>query len=312
VRKEIVLLVISMLLLSVTGCGGHDQPGTSAAQPATAVRPTTQQTTSSNPDATGSLSLYDQSLVFPDGKVITSSDQEAYNWKGLSIRLCSPMTDGSFDTLAQTEVVLANHCQIVSRQPINLALGQATLVLVDRTPPAASGLNMVTHECWLILFHPDPEKDGDQIAYAIWARLGNVSSSDATSEILQLAKGWNIPALQNASLDISIKLGPASGPQVSVSPGATANISYGNGIIPVFVNVDDKILSSDLPVQVAVHPDGWHFEAKNRPDGSTYYFSIRVDPSAPRTGEITLSNICDQNDKVLVAGPITFWITLVG
>jgi hypothetical protein len=102
VRKEIVLLVIGILLLSINGCSGHDQPGTSSAQPvtgrpaatvnqaATTVPAATQQAANSNPDATGNSSLYDQSLVFPDGKVITSDiGQIGYGWKGLGIQLCT-------------------------------------------------------------------------------------------------------------------------------------------------------------------------------------------------------------------------------
>jgi hypothetical protein len=323
VRKEIVLLVIGILLLSINGCSGHDQPGTSSAQPvtgrpaatvnqaATTVRAATQQAANSNPDATGNSSLYDQSLVFPDGKVITSDiGQIGYGWKGLGIQLCTMWAyPGSGNALRN---LVGNHVVRFSQQPVTLDIGPEVMVSVDRDSPAASGSNTVHHEIWLIVFHPDPQHTDRQIAYTLQARLGAVSPDEASFEILELAKTWDIPALHSSQPGLSIKLGPASGPQVSVAPGATVAFNCSNGIIPVFVSVDDKIISSDLPVQVAVKPDGWYFEAKIRPSGSEYYFIIRVDPTAPRTGEVTLSNICDQNDKVLVAGPITFGIALAG
>ncbi len=115
---------------------------------------------------------------------------------------------------------------------------------------------------------------------------------------------------QSAQPDISIKLGPASGPQISVSPGTTVSYSYG-GSIDVFVSAGDKLLSLENPMQFAVKPDSWRLESNGPASGSTFYFGIRVDPSAPRTGEVTLSNIRDRDGKVLVAGPINFWITLV-
>jgi len=119
---------------------------------------------------------------------------------------------------------------------------------------------------------------------------------------------------QSTQPGISIKLGPESGPQISALPGlpgATVNFSYGNNSINVFVSAGDKLLSLENPMQFAVKPDSWRLEFNGPASGSTFYFEFRIDPSAPRTGEVTLSNIRDRDGKVLVAGPINFWITLV-
>ncbi len=125
------------------------------------------------------------------------------------------------------------------------------------------------------------------------------------------APGAGTAHRQSTQTDISIKLGPASGPQVSVSPGATVSCNYVNGTINVFVSAGENILSFENPMQFSVQPDSWRLENNDRASGSTCYFEIRVDPSAPRTGEVTVSNIRDQDGKVLVAGPLNFWITLV-
>ena len=210
-RKEIALLVTGILFLSLTGCSGREKPGMSAAQPATgqpaaalhqaaAVPVATQQAANSNPDAAGSSSLYDQSLVFPDGKVITSDiGQIGYGWKGLGVQLCTmwayPVGDDTSDALVRS--VLGNHVVSFSQKPVTLGIGPAVLVSVDRDMPAASGDHAIYHECWLIVFHPDPPGYSDrQIAYTMQARCGSVAPGPAAATMLELAKGWKIPALQ--------------------------------------------------------------------------------------------------------------------
>jgi hypothetical protein len=204
-RKTIILLAIGCLLVVLAGCNGHKNTAASVPvkQPTTtknyAVIPapaTAQPSVSSKADGAGSSSLYDQSLLFPDGKVITSDiGQIGYGWKGLGIQLCTMWAYPGNDNTSLARL-LGNHVAIISQRPVTLSIGPAVLVLADRTPPAASGDNTVTHECWLIVFHPDPEHTDRQIAYTMQARCSGVTPGDAAAEILELAKGWKIPALQ--------------------------------------------------------------------------------------------------------------------
>jgi len=144
--------------------------------------------------------LYDQSLVFPDGKIITSDiGQIGYGWKGLGIQLYTmwayPVGDGT--SRAMVESVLGNHVVSFSQRPVTLGIGPAVLVSVNRDMPAASGAHAIYHECWLIVFHPDPEHTDRQIAYTMQARCGRAfTPDDAAAAMLELAKGWNIPTLQ--------------------------------------------------------------------------------------------------------------------
>jgi hypothetical protein len=188
-RKMIVLLAIGCLLAILSGCSGHNKASTPT--PATE-----QPSVSSQADGAGSSSIYNQSLTFPDGKVITSDiGQIGYGWKGLGIQLVAMWEypgSGNFSL----DRLLGNHVVIISQRPVTLSIGPAVLVLANRTPPAASGGNTVTHECWLIMLHPDPEHRDRQIAYTMQARCSGVTPGDAAAEILELAKGWKIPALQ--------------------------------------------------------------------------------------------------------------------
>jgi hypothetical protein len=60
------------------------------------------------------------------------------------------------------------------------------------------------------------------------------------------------------------------------------------------------------PMDVLVQPSSWHFETKNWPTGYTYYFNIRLDNSAPLTGEVTLSEIRGRDGEILVNHPVKF------
>jgi hypothetical protein len=48
----------------------------------------------------------------------------------------------------------------------------------------------------LIVFHPDPEHTDRQIAYTMQARCSGVTPGDVSSELLELSKGWKLPAFQ--------------------------------------------------------------------------------------------------------------------
>jgi hypothetical protein len=189
-RKMVTLLAIGCLLAILAGCSSHNK----AAAP---IPATAQPSVSSQADGAGSSSIYDQSLTFPDGKVLTSDiGQIGYGWKGLGIQLVTMWEypgSGNFSL----DRLLGNHVVIISQRPVAISIGPTVLVLADRTPPAASGDNTVTHECWLIMLHPDPEHADRQIAYTMQARCGKAfAPGAAAAETLELAKGWKIPALQ--------------------------------------------------------------------------------------------------------------------
>jgi hypothetical protein len=215
-KRMIILFVIGCLLVAMAGCGNHKNNETSAPAPMVSenkqnvITQTTHQVPSpqkqtSTPVPTVTQQTYSSaaanwpysSLVLPTGKVITSKDSQPSFWKGLSIQLYTALgaNDNSLDLV---DDIVGNHTDIVAQdlQPVTLTIGPAILVMVDRTPPAASGSNTVTHECWLIAFRPDPNNADRQFTYAIQAILVNVSPSDASSELLGLSKGWKLPAFQ--------------------------------------------------------------------------------------------------------------------
>jgi outer membrane murein-binding lipoprotein Lpp len=211
--KKVVLLAVVCLLTVMAGCNSYGKTNTPTPAPVTSQN---QQIATSQTNTTITPALQKQasktvpmtaqqkysywpysSLVLPNGKVVTPGDNQPTYWKGLNIQLCTAL--GANDNLLNlVDDIVGNHTYIVAQdlQPVTLAIGPAILVMVDRTPPAASGSNTVTHECWLIAWRPDPNNADRQFTQAIQAILVNVSPSDASSELLGLSKGWKIPALQ--------------------------------------------------------------------------------------------------------------------
>jgi|GEM_PF-3862845 len=110
--------------------------------------------------------------------------------------------------------------------------------------------------------------------------------------------------------DVSIKIGPLNSPQ-TVKAGQAISIPYGNGIIPIFIEVKETPLSKQKRMKVLVEPSSWLFESKNWPSTYTDYFDLRLDNSAPLTGKVTLSEIRNESNQIIVDQPVTFTITLV-
>jgi outer membrane murein-binding lipoprotein Lpp len=211
--KKVVLLAVVCLLTVMAGCNSYGKTNTPTPAPVTSQN---QQIATSQTNTTITPALQKQasktvpmtaqqkysywpysSLVLPNGKVVTPGDNQPTYWKGLNIQLYTAL--GANDNLLNlVDDIVGNHTYIVAQdlQPVTLAIGPAILVMVDRTPPAASGSNTVTHECWLIAWRPDPNNADRQFTQAIQAILVNVSPSDAPSELLALSKGWKIPAFQ--------------------------------------------------------------------------------------------------------------------
>jgi outer membrane murein-binding lipoprotein Lpp len=211
--KKVVLLAVVCLLTVMAGCSSYGKTNTPTPAPVTSQN---QQIATSQTNTTITPALQKQasktvpmtaqqkysywpysSLVLPNGKVVTPGDNQPTYWKGLNIQLYTAL--GANDNLLNlVDDIVGNHTYIVAQdlQPVTLAIGPAILVMVDRTPPAASGSNTVTHECWLIAWRPDPNNADRQFTQAIQAILVNVSPSDAPSELLALSKGWKIPAFQ--------------------------------------------------------------------------------------------------------------------
>jgi len=113
-----------------------------------------------------------------------------------------------------------------------------------------------------------------------------------------------------APQDVTIMIG-AESEQKTVKSGQAISIPYGNGIIYVSIEVKQIYLSKQKLMKVSVEPSSWHFEAKNWPAGNIYHFDIRRDESAALTGKVTLSEIRDENNQIIVDQPVTFTITLV-
>ncbi|MDQ7096594.1 hypothetical protein REC12_23645 [Desulfosporosinus sp. PR] len=113
-----------------------------------------------------------------------------------------------------------------------------------------------------------------------------------------------------APQDVSIKIGGMP-VQKTIKSGQAISVPYGNGIIPIFIEVKGTSLSKQKLMKVLVEPSSWHFESKNWPTEYTYFFDIRLDESAPLAGKVTLSEIRGENNQIIVDQPVTFTITLV-
>jgi hypothetical protein len=212
-KRFVLLATCCLLVLVLTGCSSYGKTNTPTPAPVTSQNQqiaTSQTNTTitpapqkqaSTPVPTTAQQKYSywpySSLVLLNGKVITPGDNQPTYWKGLNIQLYTGLARKD-NLLSLVEEIVGNHSYIVSQdlQPVTLTIGPAILVMVDRTPPAASGSNIVTHECWLIAWRPDPYDAGSQFTQAIQAILVNVSPSDAPSELLELSKGWKLPAFQ--------------------------------------------------------------------------------------------------------------------
>jgi glucose/arabinose dehydrogenase len=211
--KKVAILAVVCLLTVMAGCSSYGKTNTPTPAPATsqnqqiatsqtntAITPAPQkQSSTSVPTIAQQKYSYwpYSSLVLPNGKVITPGDNQPTYWKGLNIQLYTGLAPKD-NLLSLVMEIVGNHTGIVAQdlQPVTLTIGSAILVMVDRTPPAASGSNTVTRERWLIALRPDPNNADRQFTYAIQAILVNVSPSDASSELLGLSKGWKLPAFQ--------------------------------------------------------------------------------------------------------------------
>jgi hypothetical protein len=138
-------------------------------------------TNNMNEGQSAETNLFQTTLRLPNGKVITPN--HTVDWKDLYIQLIvtslPPSTTNGF------EAVVGNHSTIISHQTVSTPAGKATLVLDQRTAPAASKSTTPTYEYWVIVY-------GNQYAYAIDAMVsGNLNN--AKSNVMGLLKQWKVP-----------------------------------------------------------------------------------------------------------------------
>lgn len=121
------------------------------------------------------------SLTLPNGKVIKKIIQPV-RWKDLSIQLLITSPTASKQDY---KGVIGNHSTVLSHQKVSTSGGQATLVLNERTQPAAAQSNNKTYEYWVIV-------NKSSYTYAIEAEIvGN--RHKAKKEIMQLLDRWKVP-----------------------------------------------------------------------------------------------------------------------
>jgi hypothetical protein len=128
--------------------------------------------------------LFNMSLTLPNGQTLTPTNPGLpVRWKDLEITLVIP--DLPSHSPKYLEIV-GNHSTVLSHTTISTSAGTATLVLNERTPPAADQSSVPpTYEYWLIVY-------GSPYAYAIDATIvGN--RNNAKSEVMELVNNWKVP-----------------------------------------------------------------------------------------------------------------------
>jgi alpha-tubulin suppressor-like RCC1 family protein len=134
-----------------------------------------KETTQTNP-------LFDTSLLLPNGQVVIPDQlvgktviNHSVRWKDLLISLQISSPGG----------ILGNHSTVLSHTKVSTSAGIGTLILNERTPPAAAESTTPTYEYWVIL-------NRSQYAYAIEATvIGNLDK--AKNEVVELLNSWKVP-----------------------------------------------------------------------------------------------------------------------
>ena len=187
--KKMYLLTVFILFVALTiqGCGMVNSNLNSSNTTTSSVpvvsktsnvksNEITKQSVQTNP-------LFDTSLVLPNGQVVTPDQLEgqtvinhSVRWKDLliSLQISSP---GGW--------VIGNHSTVLSHSSVSTSAGTATLVLNERTPPAAAESTTPTYEYWVI-------SNRSQYTYAIEATvIGNLDK--AKNEVMELLNSWKVP-----------------------------------------------------------------------------------------------------------------------
>jgi hypothetical protein len=198
-KSKYIIGAISASLFIISGCGSAPVSNSSVAKQvsgttANSSEPlgneqssvtgpgiTTNGTT--NVQNTQTNLLFQTTLTLPNGEVVTPD--HSVRWKDLSIQLLITSLPPSYVSSERYAVVVGNHSEIISHETVSTSAGKATLVLNDRTPPAASQSTTSTYEYWVIVY-------GDEYAYAIDATIvGN--RNNAKSEVMRLLRQWKVP-----------------------------------------------------------------------------------------------------------------------
>ncbi|KEO82606.1 copper amine oxidase N-terminal domain-containing protein [Tumebacillus flagellatus] len=131
-------------------------------------------------------------LTLPTGKKISSPSYEKLSDK-VNLRL-ETLNVVKSDGVNDVNGVVGNHAIVKSREEIKLPAGQATLLDVERTMPAASNDDTVTHEYWLVLLGPDSGNDMC-LAYTLSTAYANQDADPAAvkKQLISVAQSWVLP-----------------------------------------------------------------------------------------------------------------------
>lgn len=139
----------------------------------------TQQNSSITNQQSQRNPLFDTTLKLPNGQTITPS--RSVRWKDLNVIL--QIQDTPVNSPRYLGIV-GNQSTVLSHTSVSTSAGTATLVLNERTPPAAAQSTTPTYEYWVIVYR-------SQYAYAIEAVvIGN--QNHAKSEIMDLLNNWKV------------------------------------------------------------------------------------------------------------------------
>ena len=193
ITRTICALIVITVFCALVGCSKSSENSNSNSQAINTCNslPTKSDSTSlsqSQIQEDISKAQAGQSILLPDGK-----KWDGTPWNGLYMNFLVM----GLKSDAPITSIIGNHAELVSQEEVAISTGSALLVLVDRTPPAAeeAKTGKVTHsfEYWLIQneLRPYPERQDMKLVYVLFATF-NTTPSIARSNILKLAKGWEI------------------------------------------------------------------------------------------------------------------------
>ncbi len=190
IQQQYLLSVIAIGLTStmiLSGCSSANQSASSGKINSTNVAATkngsVENASVNNNQSSKANPLFNTNITLPNGQTVTSNiSAGAVRWKDIEVRLEIQSIPSHSPKYPE---IVGNHSTILSHTNVSTSAGTATLVLNERTPPAAAKSTTPTYEYWVIVYK-------NQYAYCIVATvIGN--RNNAKNEVMELLNNWKVP-----------------------------------------------------------------------------------------------------------------------
>ncbi|WP_248928437.1 copper amine oxidase N-terminal domain-containing protein [Paenibacillus hamazuiensis] len=129
-----------------------------------------------------------QKLVLPDGQ--TFAEEDGF-YHGANLQLQFQGVGIAANARSAALAAAGNHAEVLSEEQVTLPLGPAILAEVERTPPAASGMQTAKAELWLIVVRDSPEDQDRKRAYCLTGIVTGDKEA-AKKELLEAGQTWKL------------------------------------------------------------------------------------------------------------------------